>query len=310
MNNDRGWTVMVVPHAAGTYRSVRLTRARFYIVAAVPGLCVLALAALAFTCSELLDRRTTFHDAQAQIVEQQQRIDSLNARVLEFNTQMADLAVLEARIRELAGLSKPPESGGESDEVAQGGRGGRVESLSGQGADVPLLSTAVARLSSIGRLSDQIAHYQTQFGELAELLQTGRDRMRCVPCIRPVDHRQAWTSSGFGYRKNPFSGRQQFHEGVDIAAPLHTPVLATGDGKVVVAKWDQGLGWLVEIDHGFGFRTRYGHNDKLLVEEGDMASRGEPIALLGSTGKSTAPHVHYEVLLNGRPQNPAKYFLN
>jgi len=309
MKNDAGWTVMVVPHAAGTRKSVRLTRPRLYILAAVSVLCAAALAALPFVYSAVLEMRTNLRAAKAQIVEHQARIDSLNARMLELNAQMADLAVLEARIRELAGLSKPSKSD-ESHEVARGGRGGRIESADSQLTTVSLLPTVVERLSSIGDLSDQIAYYQTQLGELADLLLTERDRMRSVPCIRPVDHHEAWMSSPFGYRKNPFSGRKQFHEGVDFAAPLHTPVLATGDGKVVVAKWDPGLGWLVEIDHGFGFCTRYGHNDKLFVKEGDTVKRGEPIGLLGNTGKSTGPHVHYEVLVEGRPQNPIKYFFN
>jgi len=97
---------------------------------------------------------------------------------------------------------------------------------------------------------------------------------------------------------------------VDIAGQLGSPLVATGKGHVVTAKRDVELGWMVELDHGSGIRTRYGHGEKLLVKEGDIVERGQTIALLGNTGKSTGPHVHYEVLVNGKAQNPVKYFLD
>ncbi|MBO8137409.1 MAG: M23 family metallopeptidase [Desulfotomaculum sp.] len=114
-------------------------------------------------------------------------------------------------------------------------------------------------------------------------------------------------SSGYGYRRSPFTGRKDFHPGIDIAAPYGEPVVATGKGKVVFVGYKAGYGKTVIIDHSFGFRTVYAHNSKIKVEVGDTVTRGECIALVGSTGSSTGPHLHYEVIKNGVRVDPADY---
>ena len=111
-------------------------------------------------------------------------------------------------------------------------------------------------------------------------------------------------TSNFGYRGNPIGGGSGFHEGIDIGVDYGTPVRATAAGKVTMAGWVDGYGNLVEIDHGNGFVTRYGHNSMLLVTVGQEVRAGSIVALAGSTGRSTGPHVHYEVRVNGTPTNP------
>ncbi|MCL2739460.1 MAG: M23 family metallopeptidase [Bacteroidales bacterium] len=116
-------------------------------------------------------------------------------------------------------------------------------------------------------------------------------------------------SSGFGWRIDPMYGDRRFHEGVDIAGPVGTPIYATGNGMVIKSGFNFfGLGNYVVIDHGFGYQTWYGHLRTPLVKEGQRVGRGEPIGLLGNTGKSTGPHVHYEVRYRNRPVNPLNYF--
>jgi murein DD-endopeptidase MepM/ murein hydrolase activator NlpD len=115
-------------------------------------------------------------------------------------------------------------------------------------------------------------------------------------------------SSGFGTRGNPFGGPgREFHKGQDIAAPIGTPVIATADGTVTIAGWLRGYGWVVYIDHGNGISTRYGHLSRIDVEIGQTIRRGEQLGLVGSTGRSTGPHLHYEVLINGQATNPIPY---
>ncbi len=114
-------------------------------------------------------------------------------------------------------------------------------------------------------------------------------------------------TSRFGYRTDPFTGRYEFHEGVDIKAPLGTPVRATADGKVIYAGWKAGYGKTVIIRHAYGFRTLYGHLSKIKVRAGRWVKSGEVIGYVGSTGMSTGPHVHYEVWKYSRKQNPLKY---
>lgn len=114
-------------------------------------------------------------------------------------------------------------------------------------------------------------------------------------------------TSNFGYRKDPFHGGSKFHAGMDFGAATGTPVYATGDGYIRRARWAGGYGNLVEVEHGFGYQSRFGHLSKILVGEGQFVKRGQMIGLVGSTGRSTGPHLHYEVRINGQPQQPANF---
>lgn len=127
-----------------------------------------------------------------------------------------------------------------------------------------------------------------------------------IPTVWPL---RGWVTSEFGLRRSPLSGGRQLHEGIDIAGPYGTVVMATGDGVVTFAGHQGGLGNKVIIDHGYGLATVYGHNSQILVKEGDRVTRGTVIAKVGSTGRSTGPHCHYEILVNGVPVDPTKYIL-
>jgi murein DD-endopeptidase MepM/ murein hydrolase activator NlpD len=126
-----------------------------------------------------------------------------------------------------------------------------------------------------------------------------------IPSIWPVI---GPLRSGVGVRSNPFGGGgSEYHKGQDIAAPIGTPVMATADGTIIVAGWQRGYGWVVYIDHGNGITTRYGHLSRIDVEIGQTIRRGEQLGLVGSTGRSTGPHLHYEVRINGQPVSPLQY---
>ncbi|MEJ2720662.1 MAG: M23 family metallopeptidase, partial [bacterium] len=129
-----------------------------------------------------------------------------------------------------------------------------------------------------------------------------------TPSIRPVP--SGFVSSRFGRRMDPFTGRSSTHYGVDYSARLGTPIFATADGIVTFAgKWYQ-FGWTVEISHGEGFVTRYAHSSKILVKKGQRVKRGDVIARVGSSGRSTATHLHYEVIKDGKKKNPLAYVLS
>ena len=132
---------------------------------------------------------------------------------------------------------------------------------------------------------------------------------RCAPRSTPRPVR-GWISSGYGYRKSPYTGKRQFHAGIDIAASYGSDVKSTAAGIIIFSGRKQGYGKVVEIDHGNGFITRYAHNSKLLVKKGRRVSRAETIAKVGDSGRTTGPHVHYEVQLNGIKVNPYKYIVD
>ena len=119
-----------------------------------------------------------------------------------------------------------------------------------------------------------------------------------------------WLSSSFGWRIDPFSGQKSFHEGLDFPSESGTPIVAAASGKVIFADVHPQYGKMVEVDHGNGLVTRYAHASRLFVKEGDFILRGQKIAAVGSTGRATGPHLHFEVRLNGVPQNPGRFLLS
>lgn len=143
--------------------------------------------------------------------------------------------------------------------------------------------------------------------ELWELLSDRQSLLAATPSIKPA---RGPVGSRFGYRTDPFNGKQRMHAGFDIVASPGSPVRAPADGVVSFAGWDEMYGKLVSIDHGYGVLTRYGHNSQIYVQVGQKVSKYDVIAAVGSTGRSTGPHCHYEVRVNGIPVDPANYILD
>ena len=163
------------------------------------------------------------------------------------------------------------------------------------------LETEALRLT---RVADQRA---LSLQELVSQLEDKATKLSSSPAIWPT---QGWMTSRFGTRVSPFTGKRQFHAGIDIAGALGTEIVATADGKVVFSGKKGPMGYAVIIDHGFGIRTHYGHNKELKVKKGEKVVRGQVIALLGSSGRSTGPHLHYTVELNGKAVNPLDYIFD
>ncbi len=157
------------------------------------------------------------------------------------------------------------------------------------------------------RIQQASSVQENSFATLLKSLKDKRNLLAATPSLRPTN---GWISSNFGYRVSPFTGRKEFHKGLDIATREGTPIISPADGVVTYSgnKWL--MGNMITIDHGYGMLTRYGHIKELLKKKGDKVKRGEVIALVGNTGRSTGPHVHYEIRLNGVPVNPQKYILD
>lgn len=143
--------------------------------------------------------------------------------------------------------------------------------------------------------------------ELQEYLQDRKDRLQRTPSILPA---QGWISSEFGWRSNPFSGQKTFHAGLDVANNYDTPVYAPADGVVTMAGTLGGFGQIVRLDHGYNLVSKFGHNSRILVKQGQPVKRGDLIARMGSSGRSTGPHLHYQVEVSGKPVNPRLFILN
>jgi murein DD-endopeptidase MepM/ murein hydrolase activator NlpD len=161
--------------------------------------------------------------------------------------------------------------------------------------------------SDVERLKSEAISREESYSELEKLLQSKKEMLAHTPSIWPV---MGWVTSGFGFRTNPFTGLTQMHEGIDISNQVGTLVIAPADGIISDIGNDLGLGKILVISHGFGMITRYAHLNKVLVRVGQKVKRGEKIAEIGTSGRTTGPHLHYEVRLDRIPINPMRYILN
>ena len=240
-------------------------------------------------------------DQRAQALRAQQSLHGhLNAmamRVGELQAQILRLDGIGERLARSAGL-KPQEL---QSLLMHGtpGRGGAASSMPARQLGLPELQGLVEQLAR------DVEARADQFGVLETLLVQDSANRRFMPTLSPV--LDGWHSSNFGYRIDPFNGEHAFHEGIDFPADPGTTVVAAASGTVAWAGVHPQYGKMVEIDHGNGLVSRYAHAARMYVKEGDLVVRGQAIAAVGSTGRSTGPHLHFEVRLNGVPQNPARF---
>jgi murein DD-endopeptidase MepM/ murein hydrolase activator NlpD len=234
-------------------------------------------------------------DLNAVRGQMQGTVDALAERVGKLNAHLIRLDALGRRVTDLAGLDRgefnfdePPPVGGPEGVPFEGGS-----------AMVPELTAALDTLEA------QLENRQQQLVVLESLMSSRSLGERIIPGGWPIVG--GWISSHFGYRSDPFTGRGAFHAGVDFAAPPGSKVISTGPGLVTYSGYKDGYGYVVEITHPTGYVTRYGHNSRNLVREGRTVQKGEAIAIIGSTGRSTGTHVHFEVEREGNKVNPMRY---
>jgi murein DD-endopeptidase MepM/ murein hydrolase activator NlpD len=222
-----------------------------------------------------------------------QHLDALALRLGEIEAESMRLNALGERLTQIGRLDD-----GEFDFSIKPAVGGPTTA-----AKVP--NSPLNLETNLAALDATLAAQDAQLSLLEDLLSQRDLDLSLVPAGRPV--RKGWISSAYGMRADPFTGSQAFHPGVDFNGPVGTEVLAIADGMVSYSGWRSGYGNTVEIDHGNGYQTRYGHNSENLVQVGELVKSGSVIAKMGSTGRSTGSHVHLEVSFEGRTINPLDY---
>ena len=246
----------------------------------------------------VVDWQDVVSGQQAEIAEARQSaqadIDALTLRLGQMQAQMLRLNALGGRLVGQSDLDKA-----EFDFNAVPAVGGPEDVANRQ--SVPLADF----LSMLDQLEAEMEDRDQKLSVLESLLMSRSLNERVMPSGRPVE--DGWLSSRYGKRNDPFSGKQDFHKGLDFAGKKGSEVIAVGDGVVSWAGKKSGYGKLIEINHGNGYATRYGHNQSHIVKVGDTVKKGQQIALMGSSGRSTGPHVHFEVLRNGKKVNPSEF---
>jgi murein DD-endopeptidase MepM/ murein hydrolase activator NlpD len=303
------FTVFVLSDSGTPVTRKSLSRRVLYALTATAALVILASAAILIDYLRLKSGLTAAHRNAAQIARQKDEIHHQRRQIQQFaadinqlKNRVAALDVLEQEIRVAANLN---DSG---DPEGIFGVGGPLPDDLDAELDLAERHNSLMRdmHAQVGLLKRAAGQKQRDLEALLSGMEAQRNLLARTPTILPAE---GWISSRFGYRKSPFGGRREFHKGVDIATNKGSPVVATADGLVTFSGAKASYGETVVIDHGHGIVTSYAHLAKTLVNRGDPIKRGDTVGLVGSTGRSTGPHVHYEVRLNGMPVNPQKYVL-
>jgi len=285
-------TVIIVPHSKADFIKFSFSSRTFVVIASVALVAVvLSVVAIGFTGSAV-DRRADVSRLESENLELARVNQELESTITAVQQRLDEFEERTSRLALAAGM------------VAENGDRMVLESP----ASVVNAGGPYTRLR--GDVDTLKLQGDTIADQLLDLEQTMDDqglKFSCTPTIAPVI---GVITDGFGSRRDPFTGRRAHHNGLDLSARRGTPIMAPADGVVVFAGRKGGMGRMIRISHGFGYQTVYGHLDSIQVEPGQDVHRGEQIGQLGNTGRSTGPHLHYEVHKDGRSVNPLYYILD
>jgi murein DD-endopeptidase MepM/ murein hydrolase activator NlpD len=297
----RRWTLVLVPHGSEPSRIIEVSYNVLRGVAAVAGVLILLGVLVSYatiTHTTDLSRTARLQQENASLARE---IGELHGRLTSLADTLSTISQRDAHIRVLANL-EPIDP--QVQEAGIGGPGSSDLDLTGL--------TGLARRSAevrvdLGALIRRANLLASSFKEAADSLALHKARLAATPSIMPT---QGWLSSAFsGMRAHPILHIARPHEGIDVSAPMGSPIEAPAAGVVSDAGWETGYGNTITINHGYGIVTKFAHASKLLVKTGQRVARGQRIALVGNSGLATGPHLHYEVHVNGRPVDPLKYVL-
>jgi murein DD-endopeptidase MepM/ murein hydrolase activator NlpD len=241
-------------------------------------------------------------------VNKERAIAKLTSEIKSINRKLVRMEDYKKRIMVAVGLTSPYAL----TEVGVGG----PEQISNFSNDIEMSSGSInlskkqpndKLITEVNKYSEKANEIEKSLNFVKEHINEQKTRLAHTPSLWPT---RGYLTDSFGNRYNPITGKWQFHYGQDISTQLGNPVVATADGYVLIAEFQGLLGNLIHIDHGFGYQTRFGHLSSFNVKEGDRVKRGQVIGFVGSTGRSTAPHVHYEVIFQGEHVNPLHFVLD
>jgi murein DD-endopeptidase MepM/ murein hydrolase activator NlpD len=296
--NNKYFTVLIVPEKAARVKKLHISKLSVQIALGFLGSFIIAASVMTYLyfnslekMSELRSLREVTQNQRLQIMVFSDQIDELKknmARIKQFDSKLRNITNLESGSSEgMLGLGGPmPDD--------EGYFSGKVPNT--------------ARIQSeVDQLKSEVKVREKSLQEITEYIEDKKSLLASTPSVWPT---RGWVTSGFGNRIYPFTGERRMHEGLDIAASYFTPVVSVADGIVTLVGEEDNYGRTVVVDHGYGYSTRFGHLQNFFVRVGQKVRRGQKIGTVGNTGKSTGPHLHYEVRVNGVPTNPKNYILD
>jgi murein DD-endopeptidase MepM/ murein hydrolase activator NlpD len=294
------YTLLILPKRHSSAKKISLSSTLVKGVSIFTMGLILVVMYFSYDYIDIRRDKVELNRLKHQTVEQRKQIEGLAAKVDEFAVKMEELRQFDKKIRIMANLVT------KRDREQVLGIGGPMSDenrlRSKMAADDKELIAGVHR--SVDRLTDDAASREKSFIALLEFLKEKKSIMASTPSLWPVT---GWVTSEFGKRHSPFGNDQEFHKGIDIATKYGKAIQAPADGIVTEVAHQNDVGHMIQIDHGYGISTFYGHLSKSIVGTGTTVRKGDRIGYVGNSGRSTGSHLHYAVMLKGVPVNPRKY---
>jgi murein DD-endopeptidase MepM/ murein hydrolase activator NlpD len=303
---NESYTVIILP--SPTSKPYRFSITKKAIKILIGGLSVTALLLTVFMVQYLsiLQDMGELRLLRKENVVQRLQLQTFSTSISDLKKQLTQLRELDNKLRVITDIAPPSQ-------VAQTFGMGGPEELTLADSDLTLAgpnspeALVLQMQEEVKTLRTAASLQELSFQQLTEAMKDRRSLWASTPSVWPV---RGWLTSGFGERVSPFTGNLMMHNGIDVATRRDTPVAAPANGVVSYEGYDNGLGRMVKINHGYGMQTLYGHLAKSNVRVGQRIKRGDVIGFVGNTGLSTGPHLHYEVYINGLPVNPLRYIIN
>lgn len=307
-NKNQSYTIMIVPNPTSKAYRFSIRKKTLQIVAGAAFLFTVLISIFFIQYAVMMNKAWELRSLRQETKAQKVQIQSFVQTLGDLKNQMARLKEFDAKLRVITDIGLPK---GKPQLFGMGGsqEPGLEDLLSSAGPTESNVQKELLRgiEHDLSYLQSEAAQQEVSFQELTDAVKTKQYMWASTPSVWPV---RGWQTSGFGSRVSPFSGGMMMHNGIDIATRMETPVVAPAAGIVSYVGYDNGLGKLLRINHGYGLQTVYGHLSKFNIQPGHRVKRGDVIAYVGNTGLSTGPHLHYEVVVNNIPVNPLKYILN
>lgn len=292
-------SIIIVPHKRGTAKTITISRRACHIILSLFIGFVVILIGFLVDYFSMNITRAKYRQLQSENQEHKKVIASYES---SFKQLMAKIQTFENYARKLnvmAGLRSP-------EALREAGVGEGTEAKELDGTQVNLTGSPKTADLPLNQVKMKAEQLEQNLGTLLNFFEQQRVRLAQTPTIWPT---LGFITSGYGWRIDPFTGKQTFHKGIDIATNLGNPVVATAEGVIVETRNDRIGGKTILISHGAGLSTLFYHLDKILVRPGQKVKRGDIIGLVGKTGKALGPHLHYEIHVNGKAVNPLQYIL-
>jgi len=309
---EEDFTVLLIPHSARPMSTVRLSSRMLQVCCVLVVIALMSLTVFAARYTQLVAHLHELRDLRTLTSAQEEQLRDLTATTNDLTARLNQLAALDSDLRAMLKLD-PAETPTEKAALVATDRSVTVAA----GPTTQPSATAQTSIDGAGLLADTgllagtldvlQLEMEQRLVSLQEVQVAAAEHVAYQAARPSIWPTQGVVTSRYGYRSSPTGDYREFHPAIDISAPLGTPVVATGDAVVALTGWQSNLGNTVVLDHGYNLRTVYGHVAKVAVSVGDRVKRGQVIAYVGSTGRSTGPHVHYEVHLHGKDVNPSPY---